>query len=78
MVLLEVIASLLWACLSGAPDVSHFNPVFSILISSIEIAEEYMQNAALTFAPGLLDAVESAMMEMGSVHLLQLWCINVE
>lgn len=60
MVLLEVIASLLWACLSGAPDVSHFNPVFSILISSIEIAEEYMQNAALTFAPGLLDAVESA------------------
>jgi hypothetical protein len=58
--LLEVIASLVWACLSGAPGLPYFNLVFAVILESSDVVEEYLQSAALEFAPGLLDVLDAA------------------
>jgi len=58
--LLEVVASLLWACVSGAPGLAYFNAVFSIIVDSLDVVEEYIQTAALEYAPGLLDVLDAA------------------
>jgi hypothetical protein len=58
--LLEVITSLVWACLSGAPGLPYFNLVFAVILESSDVVEEYLQSAALEFAPGLLDVLDAA------------------
>jgi hypothetical protein len=58
--LLEVIASLLWACVSTSPGLPYFNLAFSVVINSLDVVEEYLQTAALEFAPGLEDVLSSA------------------
>jgi hypothetical protein len=57
--LLEVITSLLWACVSVAPPVSYFNLVFTVITDSLDVVEEYVQNDALEYAPGLLDGLDA-------------------
>jgi hypothetical protein len=58
--LLEVIASLLWACVSEAPKLSNLNLVFTVIMDSFDVVEEYVQTAALEFAPGLEAVLDSA------------------
>lgn len=58
--MLEVVASLLWLCLSEAPALAYFNPVFAVVLDSLDVVEEYLQTAALDYAPGLLDVLDAA------------------
>ena len=58
--MLDVVASLLWTCVSEAPALAYFNPVFAVVLDSLDVVEEYLQTAALEYAPGLLDVLDAA------------------